>query len=297
VDTTENVFGEMLVTRPRHANLYVYATIAPERRLPSIELGLSYDHLYSSDAGTQTQFNPKIGAIWQLSDAITVRAAAFRVLKRRLNSNAGLEPTEIAGFNQFFDDLNAAKSWGTGVAMDGRSATGLRYGMELAGRNVRVPLADLEQNVDFFQWKERGASAYAQKSLSPELSFLSRIRYSRYQRPEEDFGDEAFTLVDTVEVPLSLRYFSRSGLWSYLNMTYVQQRGRFRSAASEWLDAHERFGVLDLAIGYRLPKRLGAVSLQCTNLLGRSFRFQDVGLEQPRYLPVRQCSLQLSMSM
>jgi tetratricopeptide (TPR) repeat protein len=295
-DTTENVFGDVLQTKPRHTNAYLYSTIAPARNLPSVELGFSYDRLSSSDAGTQVQFNPKIGAIWSPSEAFTLRAAAFRVLKRRLNTNEGLEPTQVAGFNQFFDDLNAAKSWGTGIAADGRLLYGVRYGAEVVGRNVRVPLADLEQNADFFQWKERQASVYLHKSLSSQLSIIGRVRYSKYERPEQDFGDEAFTAVDTVEVPLSLRYFDRSGIWSYLNVTYVRQHGRFLSATSELLDGNDRFGVVDAAIGYRLPRRLGAVSLQCTNLLDRSFRFQDVGLEQPRYVSARQCSLQLSLS-
>jgi hypothetical protein len=53
-----------------------------------------------------SSFNPKVGLLWSPSDALTVRAAAYRVMKRRLVSEQGLEPTQVVGFNQYFDDEN-----------------------------------------------------------------------------------------------------------------------------------------------------------------------------------------------
>ena len=58
----------------------------------------------SPDYKDTNQFNPKFGAMWNPFPATTVRAAAFRVLKRRLITNQTLEPTQVAGFNQFYDD-------------------------------------------------------------------------------------------------------------------------------------------------------------------------------------------------
>ena len=58
----------------------------------------------SSSVEDTNQFNPKFGIIWNPFPGTTVRAAAFRVLKRTLITDQTLEPTQVAGFNQFFDD-------------------------------------------------------------------------------------------------------------------------------------------------------------------------------------------------
>jgi hypothetical protein len=44
------------------------------------------------------------------SPGTTLRAAAFRVLKRTLITDQTLEPTQVAGFNQFFDDANLTEA-------------------------------------------------------------------------------------------------------------------------------------------------------------------------------------------
>ena len=57
-----------------------------------------------SDAEDDTdQFNPKFGVTWNPFTNTTLRAAAFRTLKRTLITDQTLEPTQVAGFNQFFD--------------------------------------------------------------------------------------------------------------------------------------------------------------------------------------------------
>jgi hypothetical protein len=60
---------------------------------------VSYDDL-RSEVGDQSEVNPKLGVIWRASEVVTLRAAYFRSLKRRINSDQGLEPTQVAGFNQ-----------------------------------------------------------------------------------------------------------------------------------------------------------------------------------------------------
>jgi hypothetical protein len=58
-----------------------------------------------------SQFNPKFGVTWNPLAATTVRAAIFRTLKRTLITDQTLEPTQVAGFNQFFDDINLTETW------------------------------------------------------------------------------------------------------------------------------------------------------------------------------------------
>ena len=84
------------------------------------------------------QFNPKFGLVWNPFPSTTVRAAVFRVLKRTLITDQTLEPTQVAGFNQFFDDINATKSWRYGVAIDQKFSLNVYGGVEFSKRDLTV---------------------------------------------------------------------------------------------------------------------------------------------------------------
>src|SRR5918992_3134588 len=67
-------------------------------------LGVSLDALDDGALGEFHQVNPKLGVIWNVTPYTVLRLAAFRALKRSLLTNQTIEPTQLAGFNQFFDD-------------------------------------------------------------------------------------------------------------------------------------------------------------------------------------------------
>ena len=68
--------------------------------------------------GEKNQFNPKAGLSWSLKSGTTLRAAWFKTLKRTLVTDQTLEPTQVSGFNQFFDDPSATESEVWGAAID-----------------------------------------------------------------------------------------------------------------------------------------------------------------------------------
>lgn len=73
--------------------------------------------------------NPKVGFTWEFIPGTTLRAAAFRILKRTLINNQTLEPTQVAGFNQLFDDANLTESWRYGGAIDQKSTENIFGGV------------------------------------------------------------------------------------------------------------------------------------------------------------------------
>jgi Tfp pilus assembly protein PilF len=294
-DTTEDIFGDVVLSNPEHYNAYAYSTLAFARSLPVVQLGVSYDHLRSRDTGERSQVNPKLGIVWSLSDAVTVRGAAYRVMKRRISSEQGLEPTQVAGFNQYFDDANGTDARGAAASIDARLTSRLRVGAQVSGRDLRVPNTNPEGVVETDKLHERDASAYVHAIVNDRLATAARVRWSRYERPET-FLSEGFTLAETTEVPLSLRFFHPSGLWATTDVTFVRQHGTFVSAIGELFDASERFTVVDASAGVRLPGRRGNVGVECSNLFNQSFRFQDFGTEAPRYVPVRRCLARVSLS-
>ena len=101
----------------RHTNSYFYAYPLLLNGDLSFTLGASYDDLEDPDFGTDG-LNPKFGAVWDMAPDSTVRIAAFETLKRTLAADQTLEPTNIAGFNQFYDDFDATETKVYGIGFD-----------------------------------------------------------------------------------------------------------------------------------------------------------------------------------
>jgi len=103
--------------------------------------------------------------------------------------------------------------------------------------------------------------------------------------------------LDTYSVPISLRYFSPTGLFANLGATFVAQNSD-RRHGSAFMDGHTDFVTVDAGLGYRLPDRRGVISLQATNIFDTHYEYQDDGFREFRdnptagpYLPKRLLSL------
>jgi len=126
-------------TITHHFNIYSYAYLNFLRNV-TFTLGVSFDSLTGDFPGEdQHQPNPKVGLTWNPFPNTTVRAAAFRVLKRTLVTNQTLEPTQVSGFNQFFDDTESTESWRYGVAADQRFSQTIYGGVEFSKRDLKTP--------------------------------------------------------------------------------------------------------------------------------------------------------------
>jgi len=95
----------------QHTNVYLYSYARLLKNLV-LTFGGSGDFFDSQAPGSspKNQFNPKAGIAWNPFADTTVRGAVFRTLKRTLINDQTLEPTQVAGFNQFFDDFNATQA-------------------------------------------------------------------------------------------------------------------------------------------------------------------------------------------
>ncbi|UCF95180.1 MAG: TonB-dependent receptor, partial [Desulfobacterales bacterium] len=90
-------------TRPDvlHTNLYLYPQIHFPKNF-TWTIGGSADFYDDDETKDRDQFNPKFGLTWTPLPGTTLRAAGFRTLKRSLISRQTIEPSQVAGFNQFF---------------------------------------------------------------------------------------------------------------------------------------------------------------------------------------------------
>ena len=74
-------------------------------------------------------------------------------------------------------------------------------------------------------------------------------------------------------IPLSLRYFSPTGLFGYLTVSYVVQQV---SNTTPLQTTGSNFWLTDLGIGFRLPRRLGVIALEVRNLFDERFSYRDL---------------------
>jgi hypothetical protein len=107
-----------------------------------------------------------------------------------------------------------------------------------------------------------------------------------------------FDRMRLAEVPLALRFFSPPGVWIGASVTGVKQSGAFAGPGGVIAEGSNTFCVVDATVAYRLPRRMGTISLQGTNLLNKKFRFQEIDQSVlPRYVPAAQAVLRISVSL
>ncbi len=263
-----------------HYRGYVYANV----NIPdpvTWTVGVSYDN-YDEEETHVDGVNPKVGVQWDITENLRLRAALTQTVKPALVANRTIEPTQVAGFNQFFDDINATESFQYGGGLDWRLTEDLSVGAEATWRHLDEPLL-FDGDVVFEDRDEQLHRAYLYWTPLPELALSGEFVYDRY-KSEAGLDVNLPREVETISVPLIARYFHPSGFFAGVGATYVHQEVD-RPDASLRADGTDSFFTVDAAIGWRLPNRLGIVSLEGRNLFDNEFKFQDDGFREFRDEP------------
>ncbi|MCP4295061.1 MAG: TonB-dependent receptor, partial [Proteobacteria bacterium] len=258
-----------------HANVYLYSYLKPLENL-TLTVGASYDDFNadSSETPDENQFNPKFGITWYPFPETTLRAAAFRTLNRTLITGQTLEPTQVAGFNQFFDDINATEAWRFGCAVDQKFSENIYGGIEFSYRDLEVPYSDFSNKLKSADWDEHQARAYLYWTPHDLLALSAEWLWEDFNR-DENFTDGTKG-VETHYVPLGINFFHPSGLSASLKGTYVDQDGEFEHGDFGTFEGgDDNFWLVDAAISYRLPKRYGFITVGVTNLFDKDFEYFD----------------------
>jgi len=278
-----------------HVNLYVYSQ-ADILKNVKVTAGVSYDD-YSDNIIDQDQWNPKIGALWDITPSTTLRAAAFRVLTRTVVSEQTIEPTQVAGFNQLYDDPEGSESERYGVALDHQFSKRVFSGMEYSWRDIDAssqvfPQPPLPPAVSTANSEEQLGRIYAYWTPSQSVALSAEYQYEDIDRDNEYPPDlvtgTPYTDLETHRLPLGVVIHLPSGWFGGLKATYVDQEGRFLDPALQSTMADDDdFWIVDTSVGYRLPKRYGFLTIGVKNLLDESFKFQDSSPTSPTFYPER----------
>jgi tetratricopeptide (TPR) repeat protein len=265
----------------RHFNLYLYSQINYPKNV-TFTIGGSGDFLHGGIVD-ENQFNPKFGVTWKPFSGTTLRAAIFSVFKRTLLTDQTLEPTQVAGFNQFFDDADGTKSWCYGAAIDQKFLKNLYGGVEFSGRRLEVPFLSSTGfgplEVNEVDWKEQLGRAYLYWTPHPWFGLSAEYQYERFDREREFVA--GIKNVKTHRVPLGINFYHPSGFSAQWKATYINQEGKFQPQGLPpdiFVSGEDQFWIVDASISYRLPKRYGLISVGVKNLFNKSFKFQDTDI-------------------
>jgi tetratricopeptide (TPR) repeat protein len=279
----------------KHTNLYAYAHIKPHKQFTVIA-GASADFLNgdSPDVGKDNQFNPKVGIIWKPAGGTTVRGTAFRAVKRTLITDQTLEPTQVAGFNQFYDDLNGTRVWNYGGAIDQKFTKRVFGGAEYAKRDLDFGTVTTSGEPNSRgKADEHSFRAYLLGAPHPWLALRADYLFEHYDSKDLILLPSS---VDTHRLPLGVSFFHPSGFAANVTATYVDQKGDFVKISGEPQSGSDNFWTVDASVTYRLPKRYGFLSVGASNLFNEEFNYYDMDLRNPTVQPTRRVYGRLTLA-
>ncbi|HEX9627465.1 MAG TPA: FecR domain-containing protein [Acidiferrobacterales bacterium] len=286
----------------QHSNAYYYGVFHPARSI-DVTVGMSVDVLKSTPID-EDQVNPKFGLNWQLDPATRLRLAAFRTLKRSLVSNQTIEPTQVAGFNQFFDDSLGTDARRYGIGVDRRFGGAWYAGAELSRRDLFIPFEAPAPVILFEEeYTDDLHRAYVYWTATNRLTFALEYFNEKFRRglvANSSLNRPDF--LRTQRVPLSVEYHWPIGYFARLTESYFNQDLVQPVVGGGSSEAGDNFWVTDVQFGYRLPDRTGIISIDIRNLTDKEFNFYDLDFQagQPRspiVQPSRSIMFKISLSL
>jgi hypothetical protein len=276
--------------------------------IPSIRLtaGAELSHVEDTGLGVdETDLLPRLGVAWQPLTDITFRATYGERRTPRLIANQTLRPTNILGFNQFFDDPNDTLARDLSIGLDfilrdpmGTSQT-VYSGIEMTKRDLEIP----ESSTDLAISEDRTKSGdYDESIISSYIYGNIDERIAISTEPSIDFAHcqticpRDVKRLTTVALPFGISYFHPSGLYTIGDIVWISQDLRTGSRTTY----SETFTTVDVEVGYRFRSRYGAAAVEVRNLFDQHFGYQDdrfrsIELTQARYAPERQVWLSLAL--
>ena len=270
-------------------NGYIYTNL---NFVPNLNttFGFSYDSYHQTNFHAIEGFNPKFGIQWDVLNNLRLRMAWIETIKAPLATYQTIEPIQIAGFNQLFDDLDGTKSRRMGIGLDAHYENKVFSGFEISARHLNFPISSsnkhsvlIPDTSSIQEQKEELYSGYLYGILHKNWSAKSEARFeaiSGFFEPHK---------IETLSVPTSISYFNPQGLFASLTGTYVHQNIERSGTKNE---KPEKFFLVDASVGYRFPNRRGIFSLDAKNLFDENFLFQDINFHSSqttvtRFVPSR----------
>lgn len=279
---------------------YAYATITPRAGL-DVTLGTVRYHT-SVGNFEWNRWSPKIGLRYEPIAGTVLRLASTETIKPFLAVNETLEPTQVAGLNQFFDDNILAKSQRRAAAVDSRLGPRHLLGASASGRTVKTPVFGSAFNLATYEvTRERLHEAYFAWLPTTDTTVKVSANYETYRR---DAGDAILNeplRVTSWIFPATLYRSWAGSFFAGVSLTHVRHEiERLPGAALQ--SGRDNFTLVDIGLGTRLPQRRGLLKLEVRNLFNQKFSFHDTNFasaepRNPRFVPTRVILLSIAVTL
>ncbi len=275
---------------------------APLGLLPPRDSGILAAELDYDDS----RLSPKLGLSAYLPSRTVLRAAAYYRLSPAIGRLQTLEPTQVAGFNQFFTDPGGTRSFNYGLGVDQTFTRFLFGGLSVLRRDLDIPEPICDTPTQFAGCVGQQANDVVERNSDDWLgnAYLNgtvgeRVGWSlEYAYEERDFdftqvslGGELQDFMRTTRFRPEARMFLPSGLFAGARWTRYDQRVEQPTSVLQ-PEVEADFWLGDVQIGYRLPNRWGSVTLDALNVSDQEFIFFRSSLEE-RVVPARTILLSL----
>lgn len=247
---------------------YIYSNFDIFEKI-SIISGVSLDFYNDTLRNIEfTNINPKFGLIWQINNHLVFRAARFKAIKSSIISDQLLQPTQVAGFDQFFDDFNGTKASQYAVGVDANWHNTIFSGVESYVRYLSFPIGPSPQDE---RYSEELYRFYFNWNLNSNLVVNTEFKFENFRFDKANSTFPRF--VETASLPLEIRFFSANGIFTSVKGTYIDQNVNALNFDGE--NFSSSFYLVDAAIGYRFPKSYGLISFEAKNLFDTRFTYRD----------------------
>ncbi len=321
----------------RFANGYGYLTLRPAR-LYEITLGAAYEDVVSPTGleppdpsilpadleFSKSRVSPKFGITFHPHPKTTLRAALYHRLNPTIGRIQTLEPTQVAGFNQFFFEPGGTRSRSYGVGIDQEFTPRLFAGFSFLRRKLKIPEAFCSSPDPFFftltgcedpitggprpaevlvdrESRDVDGSAYINAVAGKRwaLALDYSLRRSVFNVTMENNTANVEDRLETHRAQPQVRWFLPNGWFATIAGTYYRQRvdehNVFPPPAT--LDVKRvKFWIVDVSVGYRLPRRYGSVLVESRNVRNKQFPFFEREIEDT-FIPARQIAVSLNFTL
>ena len=254
----------------------------------SVESEDLFEAPFSPNSTRQDRFNPKGGITWRPTNWATVRAAYIESMERTiLEGLPSYEPSVVGAVNQRYFDFPHTFSRNSTVALDLNPSSKTFVGFEATHRDLKLlEVASATYGIDLTN--ENGIptsiNISGRSDVYEDVDILSSYYYQVLINWLVSSADYRYTLdnrfdpssayrLETHRGTVGLKAFSSTGWFVKTSGTYLDQQ---RTRGGEGIDGSTNGLLLDLGLGYRLPKRHGIIQLDFKNLLDRQLNVNQL---------------------
>jgi hypothetical protein len=135
-----------------------------------------------------------------------------------LLTNQTIEPTQVAAFDQFFDEPTGTEARRYGIAVDHKFTMALYGGLDFSAREQRVPRRTPPKG----EWDERAYRAYVDWTVNPRIAATLAYQLEEFENAKRTPGVPETTTTHFVEA--GLRFFDFAGVFSHVEAMYINQK-------------------------------------------------------------------------